>query len=107
MDPLHGAITTKYLVRIWPTAAQPPEMQQSEMRSPESVTDGHAGNDRAEIRSIRQWAQSNANVEGTPYSFEVLRDSTVATLSGSGGTRRVVEQIATGTVEPTKPTTPE
>jgi hypothetical protein len=105
VDPLQGAVVTKYLVRIWPADDQPPEMQESEMCSPESVAEGQPGNDRAEIHSIRQWAQSHANVERIPYSFEVRRDSIVAALASTSTStgRRVVELIASGTVEPSRP----
>lgn len=92
-------LVTKYLVRIWPADGEPPEMQQSEMSSPESGADGQAGNDRAMIRSIRNWAQQHANVEGARYSYEVCRDSMVAALAG-GGSNRIVERIASGTLDP-------
>ena len=93
-------LVTKYLVRIWPADAEPPEMIQSEMCSPDSVTEGQAGNDRAEIRAIRNWAQQHANVDGIRYCFEVCRDGMVAALAGGGSSRRVVEPIADGTLEP-------
>jgi hypothetical protein len=93
-------LVTKYLVRIWPSDGEPPEMIQSEMCSPESVTQGQAGNDRAEIRAIRNWAQQHANVDGIRYSFEVCKDSMVAALSGGDSSRRVVEPIADGILEP-------
>ena len=93
-------LVTKYLVRIWPTDSEPPEMIQSEMCAPDSLTEGQAANDRAEIRAIRNWAQQHANVNGIRYSFEVHRDSTVAALSSSGSSRRVVEPIADGVLEP-------
>jgi hypothetical protein len=96
-------LVTKYLVRIWPAGAEPPEMIQSEMCSPESATSGQAGNDSAEIRAIRNWAQQHANVDGVSYSFEVCRDSMVAALSASGSSRRVVEPIAEGTCLPREP----
>jgi hypothetical protein len=96
-------LVTKYLVRIWPAGAEPPEMIQSEMCSPESATSGQAGNDSAEIRAIRNWAQQHANVDGISYSFEVCRDSMVAALSASGSSRRVVERIAEGTCLPREP----
>lgn len=96
-------LVTKYLVRIWPGDGEPPEMIQSEMCSPESATSGQAGNDRAEIRAIRSWAQQHANVDGISYSFEVCRDSVVAALSGGGSTRRVVERIAEGICVPQEP----
>lgn len=92
-------LVTKYLVRIWPAGSEPPEMQQSEMSSPESASDGQEGNDRAMIRSIRNWAQQHANVSGGRYSYEVCRDSMVAALA-SGGSNRVVERIASGTLDP-------
>jgi hypothetical protein len=93
-------LVTKYLVRIWPAGSEPPEMIQSEMCSPDSVTEGQAANDRAEIRAISRWAQQHANVDRTSYSFEVCRDSMVAALSGGGSSHRVVEPIANGTLEP-------
>ncbi len=93
-------LVTKYLVRIWPQGSEPPEMIQSEMCSPDSVTEGQAANDRAEIRAIRNWAQQHANVDQVSYRFEVCRDSMVAALAGGGSSRRVVEQIADGTLEP-------
>lgn len=93
-------LVTKYLVRIWPAEAEPPEMIQSEMCSPESATSGQAGNDGAEIRAIRNWAQQHANVDRIRYSFEVCRDSMVAALSGGGSSHRVVERIAEGTCVP-------
>jgi hypothetical protein len=93
-------LVTKYLVRIWPAGGEPPEMIQSEMCSPDSVTEGQAANDRAEIRAIRNWAQQHANVDGIRYSFEVSRDSMVAALSGGGSSHRVVEPIANGTLDP-------
>ena len=93
-------LVTKYLVRIWPAGAEPPEMIQSEMCSPDSVTDGQAANDRAEIRAIRNWAQQHATVDGIRYSFEVCRDSMVAALAGGGSSHRVVEPIASGTLDP-------
>jgi hypothetical protein len=93
-------LVTKYLVRIWPADSEPPEMIQSEMCAPASVTEGQAGNDRAEIRAIRNWAQQHANVDGIRYSFEICRDSMVAALSGGGSSRRVVEPIAAGTLDP-------
>ena len=95
-------LVTKYLVRIWPTGSEPPEMQQSEMSSPESAADGQEGNDRAMIRSIRNWAQQHANVSGERYSYEVCRDSMVAALAG-GGSNRVVERLASGTLDPVQP----
>jgi hypothetical protein len=103
VDPLSGSVVTKYLVRIWPEGSDPAELQQSEMCSPESVTGGQDGNDRAEIRAVRNWAQSRANVEQVRYTFEVCRDSMVAALSGSGSARRDVTPIASGTVEPGGP----
>ena len=93
-------VVTKYLVRIWPTGSEPPEMIQSEMCAPDSLTEGQAANDRAEIRAIRNGAQQHANADGIRYSFEVYRDSMVAALSGGGSSRRVVEPIADGTLEP-------
>jgi hypothetical protein len=96
-------LVTKYLVRIWPAGAEPPEMIQSEMCSPQSATSGQAGNDSAEIRAIRNWAQQHANVDGIGYSFEVCRDSMVAVLSGGGSSQRVVERIAEGTCTPREP----
>jgi hypothetical protein len=93
-------LVTKYLVRIWPQGGEPPEMIQSEMCSPDSVTEGQAANDRAEIRAIRNWAQQHANVDQVSYRFEVCRDSMVAALAGGGSSRRVVEPIADGTLEP-------
>ena len=96
-------LVTKYLVRIWPAGGEPPEMIQSEMCCPDSATSGQAGNDSAEIRAIRNWAQQHANVDGIGYSFEVCRDSMVAALSGSGSSRRVVERIAAGTCLPREP----
>ena len=93
-------LVTKYLVRIWPAGSEPPEMIQSEMCSPDSVTEGQAGNDRAEIRAIRNWAQQHANVDQVSYCYEVCRDSMVAALSGGGSSRRVVEPIADGTLDP-------
>lgn len=94
---------TKYLVRIWPAGSEPPEMIQSEMCSPDSLTEGQAGNDRAEIRAIRSWAQQHANVDQVSYCYEVCRDSMVAALSGGGSSRRVVEPIASGTLHPQEP----
>jgi hypothetical protein len=99
-DPLAGSVVTKYLVRIWPAGAEPDELQQSEMCAPASVTEGQEGNDRAEIRAVRNWAQSRANVENVSYCFEVCRDSLVAALAGSGSARRDVTPIASGTTEP-------
>ncbi len=93
-------LVTKYLVRIWAAGTEPPEMIQSEMCSPESAISGQAGNDVAEIRAIRNWAQQHANTDRVGYSFEVCRDSMVAALSGSGSSHRVVEPIAEGTCEP-------
>ena len=93
-------LVTKYLVRIWPAGAEPPEMIQSEMCSPDSATEGQAANDRAEIRAIRNWAQQHADVDGTRYRYEVCRDSMAAALTAGGGSRRVVEQIADGTLDP-------
>jgi hypothetical protein len=75
-------------------------MIQSEMCAPESVTQGQAANDRAEIRAIRNWAQQHANVDRVRYSFEVCWDGMVAALAGGGNSRRVVEPIADGVVEP-------
>lgn len=92
-------LVTKYLVRIWPADAEPPEMIQSEMYSPESLSEGQAANDRAEVRAIRNWAQQHANVDRVRYSYEVCRDSMVAALSG-GSSRRVVERIADGVLDP-------
>jgi hypothetical protein len=92
-------LVTKYLVRIWPADAEPPEMIQSEMCSPDSPAEGQAANDRAEIRAIRNWAQQHANVDRIRYSFEVCRDSVVAALAG-GSSRRVVDCIADGVLEP-------
>lgn len=96
-------LVTKYLVRIWPAGAEPPEMIQSEMCSPQSATSGQAGNDSAEVRAIRNWAQQHANVDGIRYSFEVCRDSMVAALSDSSSSQRVVERIAEGTCVPREP----
>ena len=96
-------LVTKYLVRIWPGGAEPPEMIQSEMCSPQSATSGQAGNDRAEVRAIRNWAQQHANVDGIRYSFEVCRDSMVAALSDGSSSQRVVERIAEGTCVPREP----
>jgi hypothetical protein len=93
-------LVTKYLVRIWQADSEPPDMIQSEMCSPDSVTEGQAGNDRAEIRAIRNWAQQHANVDQVSYRYEVCRDSMVAALSGGGSSRRVVEPIAAGTLDP-------
>jgi hypothetical protein len=93
-------LVTKYLVRIWPAGSEPPEMIQSEMCSPDSATEGQAGNDRAEIRAIRNWAQQHANVDQVSYCYEVCRDSMVAALTGGGSSRRVVEPIAGGTLDP-------
>jgi hypothetical protein len=93
-------LVTKYLVRIWPAGAEPPEMIQSEMYTPESITEGQAANDRAEIRAIRNWAQQHANVDQISYSYEVCRDSMAAALTGGGSSRRVVEPIANGDLEP-------
>jgi hypothetical protein len=93
-------LVTKYLVRIWPAGTTPPNMQQSEMSSPESATEGQEGNDRAEIQAIRGWAQMHANGEGVTYSYEICRDSMVAALTGSDTTQRVVATIASGTVDP-------
>lgn len=95
-------LVTKYLVRIWPSGTEPPEMQQSEMSSPQSAVDGQEGNDHAMIRSIRSWAQQHANVSGDRYSYEVCRDSMVAALAG-GGRNRVVDRIASGTLDPVQP----
>jgi hypothetical protein len=97
-------LVTKYLVRIWPAGAEPPPMQQSEMSSPESAVDGQEGNDRAMIRSIRNWAQQHANGSAEQYRYEVCHDSMVAALAG-GGSNRLVEQIASGTVDPVQPAT--
>jgi hypothetical protein len=96
-------LVTKYLVRIWPAGQEPPERIQSEMSAPDSATEGQAGNDRAQIRAIRSWAQQHANVDGIPYSFEVCRDSMMAALSGGVSSRRVVEPIAEGVVDPEDP----
>ena len=96
-------LVTKYLVRIWPAGAEPPEMIQSEMCSPDSATSGQGGNDGAEIRAIRNWAQQHANVDGIRYSFEVCRDSMAAALSGGSSSHRVVERIAEGTCVPREP----
>ena len=96
-------LVTKYLVRIWPAGAEPPEMIQSEMCSPQSATSGQAGNDRAEVRAIRNWAQQHANVDGIRYSFEVCRDSMVAALSDDSSSQRVVERISEGTCVPREP----
>jgi hypothetical protein len=96
-------LVTKYLVRIWPTGGEPPEMIQSEMCSPDSFTEGQAANDRAEIRAIRNWAQQHANMDRIAYSFEVCRDSMAAALSGGGSSHRVVEPIADGELEPQEP----
>src|SRR5205814_3656967 len=85
-------LVSRYLVRIWPSGGEPPEMIQSEMCCPESVTSGQPGNDRAEIRAIRNWAQQHANADGICYSFEVCRDSMVAALSGGGSSHRVVQR---------------
>lgn len=93
-------LVTKYLVRIWPADGEPPDMIQSEMCAPDSMTEGQAANDRAEIRAIRNWAQQHANVDGIRYSFEICRDSMVAALSGGGSSRRVVEPIARETLDP-------
>jgi hypothetical protein len=93
-------LVTKYLVRIWPAGTTPPEMQQSEMSCPDSITEGQEGNDRAEIQAIRGWAQMHANGEGVTYSYEICRDSMVAALTGSETTQRVVATIASGTVDP-------
>jgi hypothetical protein len=100
VNPLHGAVVTKYLVRIWPAGGKPPDMQQSEICTPQSVTEGQDSNDRAEILTIRAWAKAHANAEGVSYSYEVRRDSLVAALTSSESTRRVVAPIASGTVEP-------
>jgi hypothetical protein len=99
-DPLAGSLVTKYLVRIWPAGTEAAELQQSEMCSPASVTEGLDGNDRAEIRAVSNWAQSRANVEQVCYSYEICRDSLVAALAGSGSARRDVTPIASGTAEP-------
>jgi hypothetical protein len=99
-------LVTKYLVRIWPAGQEPPERIQSEMSAPDSATEGQAGNDRAQIRAIRSWAQQHANVDGIPYSFEVCRDSMMAALSGGVSSRRVVEPIAEGIAEPEDPGDP-
>jgi hypothetical protein len=99
-------LVTKYLVRIWPAGQEPPERIQSEMSAPDSATEGQAGNDRAQIRAIRNWAQQHANVDGIPYSFEVCRDSMMAALSGGVSSRRVVEPIAEGIVDPEDPGDP-
>lgn len=93
-------LVTKYLVRIWPAGADPPEMIQSEMYSPDSVAEGQVANDRAEIRAIRGWAQQHANVDQVSYCYEVFRDSMVAALSGGGSSHRVVEPISDGVLEP-------
>jgi hypothetical protein len=93
-------LVTKYLVRIWPAGGEPPEMIQSEMCSPDSVAEGQEANDRAEIRAIRNWAQQHANVDQISYSYEICRDSMVAALSASGSSRRVVEPIADGVLDP-------
>lgn len=100
VDPLAGSVVTKYLIRVWPAGTEAAELQQSEMCSPASVTEGQDGNDRAEIRAVRNWAQSRANVEKVSYCFEVCRDSMVAALAGSGSARRDVTPIASGTLEP-------
>ena len=96
-------LVSRYLVRIWPSGAEPPEVIQSEMCSPESVTSGQPGNDTAEIRAIRNWAQQHADADGISYSFEVCRDSMVAALSGGGSSHRVVQRIAEGSCEPREP----
>ncbi|HEY2442173.1 MAG TPA: hypothetical protein VGI31_03475 [Streptosporangiaceae bacterium] len=93
-------LVTKYLVRIWPTDGEPTEMIQSEMCSPDSAIHGQSGNDHAEIRAIRNWAQQHANVDRIRYSFEVCRDSMEAALAGAGSSHRVVEPIADGVLEP-------
>jgi hypothetical protein len=93
-------LVSKYLVRIWPAGGEPPEMVQSEMSAPASATEGQAANDRAQVRAIRNWAQQHANMDGVPYSFDVCRDSVVAALSGGGSSRRVVEQIDGGVLDP-------
>jgi hypothetical protein len=93
-------LVTKYLVRIWPAGGEPPEMIQSEMCSPDSVAEGQAANDRAEIRAIRNWAQQHANVDQISYAYEVCRDSMVAALTHGGSSRRVVEPIAEGVLDP-------
>jgi hypothetical protein len=100
VDPLAGSLVTKYLVRVWPAGTEAAELQQSEMCSPASVTEGLDGNDRAEIRAVRNWAQSRANVEQVSYSYEICRDSLVAALAGSGSARRDVTPIVSGTAEP-------
>jgi len=96
-------LVTKYLVRIWPEGQEPPEMIQSEMSSPDSAAEGQAGNDRAQIRAIKNWAQQHANVDGIRYAFEISRDSMAAALSGGVSSRRVVEPIAGGIVDPEDP----
>ena len=101
-DPVRRNIVSKYLVRVWPAGGEPPELQQSEMSCAASASEGEGGNDRAEILAIRGWAQNHANAEGVPYSYEVNRDTMVATLTGSGSTTRVVNQVSSGTVEPRK-----
>ena len=93
-------LVSKYLVRIWPSGGDPPELIQSEMSAPASAVEGQAANDRAQVRAIRNWAQQHANVDGQAYAFEVCRDSVVAALSGGGSSRRVVEQIAEGVLAP-------
>ena len=100
VDPLAGSLVTKYLVRVWPAGTDAVDLQQSEMCSPASVTEGLDGNDRAEIRAVRNWAQSRANVAQVSYSYEICRDSLVAALAGSGSARRDVTPIASGTAEP-------